>query len=127
MLACISLHAQIPQLHISKRFVDTCTINFSKPDSGQFFRTYPRNFIIDTASGKIDEAYMDTLAFILDQLPNCVIEIGSHTDSKGPDKKNITLSQKRAASFATYFVRICGFNKNQIRAKGFGEQQLLNG
>ncbi|MBC8173922.1 MAG: OmpA family protein [Chitinophagales bacterium] len=129
---CISMNsfAQIKELGISKLFADTCTINFLKPDSGQFIRTYPRNFLVnaDTAKHtlKVDDLYFDTLAMIIDALPGCIIEIGSHTESNGPDKKNLTVSKQKATNTLAYLVRICAVKRSQLRARGYGETQLLN-
>ncbi|RZK16223.1 MAG: OmpA family protein, partial [Pedobacter sp.] len=48
-----------------------------------------------------------------------------HTDSRGKDAYNLTLSQKRAESAVQYIISR-GVNKNRITAKGYGETQLLN-
>ncbi|SMC70529.1 OmpA family protein [Pedobacter africanus] len=53
------------------------------------------------------------------------IELGSHTDSRGKDAYNFSLSQKRAESAVRYIISR-GIEKNRIAAKGYGETQLLN-
>lgn len=57
--------------------------------------------------------------------PGSVVEVGSHTDSRGNDAFNLQLSQKRAAAVANYLVGR-GVAKASIKAKGFGETKLRN-
>jgi outer membrane protein OmpA-like peptidoglycan-associated protein len=66
------------------------------------------------------ETNLDKLATILKEYPDTDIEIQGHTDSKGTDSYNMTLSEKRAAAVATY-LRGKGIPSNRIRTKGFGE------
>nr|WP_121270617.1 OmpA family protein [Pedobacter schmidteae] len=53
------------------------------------------------------------------------IELGSHTDSRGNDAYNFTLSQKRAESAVKYIISR-GIDKARIEARGYGETLLLN-
>ncbi len=57
--------------------------------------------------------------------PSLEIEMGSHTDSRGPDSYNIDLSQRRAQSAVNYLVSR-GIARSRMTAKGYGETQLLN-
>lgn len=68
---------------------------------------------------------LDKLVKIMTDNPTIWIELGSHTDSRGKDKYNLDLSQKRAESAVQYIISR-GINKNRITAKGYGETQLLN-
>ena len=52
--------------------------------------------------------------------PDMVVEIGSHTDSRGNDKYNLDLSAKRANSTREYFINQ-GIPSKRILAKGYGE------
>ena len=61
---------------------------------------------------------------ILKENANIIIEIGSHTDSRGSDLYNETLSQNRAQSVVNYLVAK-GIDKKRIRAKGYGEKQPI--
>ena len=54
-----------------------------------------------------------------------VLELSSHTDSRGGDARNLVLSQQRAQSCVDYLISI-GINKNNIVAKGYGETKLIN-
>ena len=56
--------------------------------------------------------------------PTLIVEIGSHTDSKGTGKYNQHLSQKRAQSVVNYLVEK-GANKKRLEAKGYGESKPI--
>lgn len=68
---------------------------------------------------------LDKLVKIMIDNPTIWIEIGSHTDSRGKDSYNLSLSQKRAESAVQYIISR-GIDKNRIAAKGYGETKLLN-
>ena len=63
---------------------------------------------------------LDKLALVLKEYPDTDIEIQGHTDSKGADDYNMTLSEKRASSVATY-LKGKGVASSRIRTKGYGE------
>jgi len=67
---------------------------------------------------------LDKLVRIMNENP-VNVELGSHTDSRGPAVYNDKLSQKRAESAMNYIIS-AGIEKNRITAKGYGEQQLVN-
>lgn len=74
---------------------------------------------------KESEKELDKLAeFLLDN-DNLVVELGSHSDSRGNDKSNLTLSQRRAESCVNYLLAK-GVNKENIIAVGYGESQPVN-
>lgn len=68
---------------------------------------------------------LNKLAVILKEYPEVKVELGSHTDSRGPDIYNLDLSQRRARSAVNYILSK-GINKERITAKGYGETQLVN-
>lgn len=68
---------------------------------------------------------LDKLVKIMVDNPKIRIELSSHTDARGSDKYNMTLSQKRAQSAVDYIVSK-GISKDRIYAKGYGETKLLN-
>jgi len=67
------------------------------------------------------KAVLDTLFDILKENPQIAIELSSHTDSKGSDKYNLDLSQKRAESCTNYLINEKGVAKERVTAKGYGE------
>ncbi len=62
---------------------------------------------------------------VLNENPDMKISIFAHTDSRGSDKYNLTLSDKRAAQAKKYLVSK-GININRINFKGFGETKSLS-
>jgi outer membrane protein OmpA-like peptidoglycan-associated protein/tetratricopeptide (TPR) repeat protein len=73
----------------------------------------------------LPESYveLDKLVTLLQKNPTLIIEIRSHTDSRGSAKYNQTLSDKRAASVVTYLVSK-GIPPTRLASKGYGESQL---
>ena len=62
---------------------------------------------------------------LMKQYPDMVIELSSHTDSRGNDDYNERLSQRRAQSAKNWLVSH-GIKENRIEAVGYGENQILN-
>jgi outer membrane protein OmpA-like peptidoglycan-associated protein len=67
---------------------------------------------------------LDKLVTLLQKNPTLIIEIRSHTDSRGSVKSNQTLSNKRAESVVKYLISK-GIVPSRLAAKGYGESQLL--
>ena len=63
---------------------------------------------------------LDKLAKVLVNNPDTNINIYGHTDNKGTDAYNMTLSEKRAKSVVNY-LSSHGVKKNRMFAKGMGE------
>jgi peptidoglycan-associated lipoprotein len=83
------------------------------------------NILYDFDSDRIrEEAESDLRAVleILNDYPEMVIELSSHTDSQGGDDYNEDLSQRRAESARRWLVRE-GIDRDRIVAKGYGESQ----
>ena len=67
---------------------------------------------------------LDTLYDIMKANPLIIVELGSHTDSRATNYYNIVLSQHRAESCVEYLLSR-GISLERLRAKGYGETQLL--
>lgn len=63
--------------------------------------------------------------FMMDN-PSVHVEVSSHTDSRGSDAYNNTLSQNRANAAVDYVVSQ-GIDRSRISGVGYGETRLLNG
>lgn len=63
---------------------------------------------------------LDKLVQTLVDNPKITIELSSHTDARGKDAYNLSLSQKRAQSAVNYIISK-GIAKGRITAKGYGE------
>jgi outer membrane protein OmpA-like peptidoglycan-associated protein len=68
---------------------------------------------------------LNKLAATLQKFPTMVIELGSHTDSRGDTQDNLNLSEKRAQAAVDYIARK-GVERNRMLAKGYGESDLVN-
>ncbi len=70
---------------------------------------------------------LNKIVEVMKEYPKMIIKIEAHTDSRGSDRYNETLSDKRAKSTANYIISQ-GIEENRIEsAIGYGEKQLLNG
>jgi len=76
---------------------------------------------ITPASKKIID---ETLLPLLKSKP-VSIELMSHTDARGNDDYNMSLSQQRANSVVNYLVSK-GISRSRLTARGFGETRLVN-
>jgi OOP family OmpA-OmpF porin len=73
---------------------------------------------------KSSYALLDNVAKVLASHPTMVVRVEGHTDSAGDDKKNKTLSQKRADAVVAYLKKK-KIAKTRMTAKGFGEEQPI--
>ncbi len=65
---------------------------------------------------------LDHLVEVLNDNPNIVIELMSHTDSRASEEYNLNLSQKRAQAVVDYLISK-GIDPKRLIAKGYGESQ----
>ena len=65
-------------------------------------------------------ANLDKLVTILQKYPDTDIEVQGHTDSKGTDRYNEALSERRAAAVSNYLSGK-GITASRLTTKGFGE------
>jgi outer membrane protein OmpA-like peptidoglycan-associated protein len=70
------------------------------------------------------KANLDKLADVLVKNPDTNINVYGHTDSKGSDEYNQTLSEKRANAVKTYLVSK-GIASSRLFAMGVGEKQPI--
>ncbi|MCB0639919.1 MAG: OmpA family protein, partial [Lewinella sp.] len=68
---------------------------------------------------------LEALAQLMERYPSMMVELGAHTDSRGPADYNQDLSERRAASAKQFLVQR-GIAANRIRTVGYGETQLRN-
>ena len=65
---------------------------------------------------------LDKLVQVLKSKPNMVILVKAHTDNRGSDVYNLSLSDRRAKSTVQYIISK-GIPKARISGKGFGESE----
>jgi OmpA-OmpF porin, OOP family len=68
---------------------------------------------------------LEKVVAFLNENPTVEIEIEGHTDSVGPDDRNLSLSQGRSQSVVDYLVGQ-GISKDRLVAKGFGESKPID-
>ena len=68
---------------------------------------------------------LDKMVATMRRYPSLVIEIRSHTDSRGEAEHNKALSLQRAKAVANYLVSK-GISRRRMTAIGMGESQLVN-
>ncbi len=131
-------------------FIPNAT-RFSTSDEKDYVNTVPMeitkelNKLIVRENGvlkiKIDNIYFDVnksdirpdaaqelnkIVEVMKEYPKMVIKIEAHTDSRGSDRYNETLSDKRAKATGNYIISQ-GIEAQRIAsAIGYGEKQLLN-
>ena len=72
-----------------------------------------------------DKELLSGLIAILEEHPTLVLEVSSHTDSRGSDKYNLWLSQRRAKRTVDYLFSQ-GVSEDRIVSKASGEENLTN-
>ncbi|MGV7108163.1 OmpA family protein [Flavobacterium sp. U410] len=65
---------------------------------------------------------LDKLVEVMNEHPEMVIFVKSHTDSRGSDKYNLNLSDRRAKATVQYVISK-GISKERITGQGFGETE----
>jgi len=86
------------------------------------------NIYYDFDDDKILPEAEDDLEFLYDlmeEYPDLVIELSSHTDAQGGARYNLDLSQRRAESAKTWLLER-GVEQDRIKAVGYGERVILN-
>jgi outer membrane protein OmpA-like peptidoglycan-associated protein len=69
---------------------------------------------------------LDKVTSLLQNNGQLVVELGSHTDSRGSAESNLRLSQARAEAAVNYIFGAGTVDKNRLKAKGYGEARLTN-
>lgn len=105
--------------------------NDAKPDQryskGKVLKVNPIYFDLNKWDIRPDAAKeLDKIVAVMTENPEIKIELGSHTDARGTDTYNMSLSDKRAKASASYIVSK-GISADRIVGKGYGESKLVNG
>lgn len=69
---------------------------------------------------------LDKVVTLMNDNPEIIVELGSHTDSRGGDSYNLDLSQKRANAAVEYITQVGNITTDRILSKGYGETKLVN-
>ncbi len=110
------------QTSLQLKTKDPCPPN----DLGCRLNLLPIYFDFDKSDIRPDaEIELAKILAALREYSQLVIHIESHTDSRGKDSYNESLSERRAQSTLSWFVDQ-GIDSNRLSAKGYGESQLVN-
>ena len=71
------------------------------------------------------EGDLRVLTALMEEYPDLVIELGSHTDFRGDDRYNLNLSKRRADSARRWLIAQGGIAANRIKFQGYGETQPI--
>lgn len=80
--------------------------------------------LYEFASWELLPQFKDSLNGLVQTLkdnPTIVIELGSHTDSRGTDQLNDTLSQRRAQTVVDFLIAE-GIEPGRLKAQGYGKR-----
>ena len=71
-------------------------------------------------------AELNKLTGVLVDNPSIILEVGSHTDSRGGDESNLKLSQERAEAVVDHIIKKGRISPTRLKAQGYGETQPVN-
>ena len=87
-----------------------------------YFELEPIYFDFDMWSIRKDsKIILDELATKLERYPNINLKISSHTDTRGTERYNQILSERRAESTRNYLALVGYINARRMTFEGFGE------
>lgn len=114
------------EINLNERMLalDLTKIEVGKTDLNDVVDINPIYFDFDKWDIREDAAIeLNKIVEIMNENPGMVIELGSHTDSRGSAAYNLRLSDRRAKSSAAYIVSK-GIDKSRITGKGYGMSKL---
>ena len=88
-----------------------------------------QNLYYELSDWKLDKkskSELKKLGKLMRDNPRWIVEIGSHTDSRGTDRSNLILSDKRAEEVVSFLLNEENIDRTRIAAKGYGEEKLIN-
>lgn len=92
----------------------------------QLVLNLPGDVTFETDSAVVQPQFQDTLNQVsssLREYPSTYVDVYGHTDSRGSEAYNQSLSERRAASVAAYLVRQ-GVQPARLATRGYGETAL---
>ena len=93
---------------------------------GEVIRIKDLYYDYDKSNIRPDAAMrLDKVVSLMNRYPSMTIELGSHTDARGNDGYNSSLSQRRADSAVRYIISR-GIDRSRLQARGYGEREITN-
>lgn len=102
---------------------DPYTLNIALQPVAEGSEVILRNVFFKTGSARLDERSgneLRQLAVLLNARPGIRILIHGHTDSRGEESANLSLSQARAEAVRDYLIAL-GISRERLQAEGHGE------
>jgi outer membrane protein OmpA-like peptidoglycan-associated protein/tetratricopeptide (TPR) repeat protein len=125
MYGYITLSTDLDTTDPNKKFSDY-DFKLFKPEKGTIVRLDNIYYDYNKFAIRPDAALeLNKLVRILKDFPSMKIELSSHTDSRGSDSYNLSLSEERAKSAVEYLISQ-GIDAGRMVPKGYGETKLLN-
>lgn len=127
-------------VEVSKQGFENGVFNIAKKDGGQVVVEAllepikpiitPTEVILEPIFFEFDKSNitaqgaeeLDKLVEVMNENPNMVIFVKSHTDSRGSDRYNMDLSDRRAKATVQYVISK-GIAQDRISGQGFGESE----
>ncbi|MFD0977738.1 OmpA family protein [Salinimicrobium gaetbulicola] len=111
-----------PEEVVAKELVEENVVTGAQQlrDVANIYFDFDRSEILPQA-----EIVLDRVVNIMKDYPKLELEIGSHSDARGPDEYNLNLSERRAAATLEYIVSK-GIDRSRLSSKGYGETMPLN-
>jgi outer membrane protein OmpA-like peptidoglycan-associated protein len=101
-------------------------IVLGKTDLAVVFNLEPIYYDLNSSYIRKDAAVeLDKIVQVMQDNPDMVVELGSHTDQRASDHYNMWLSDRRAKSAANYIISK-GISKDRIYGKGYGESKPIH-
>lgn len=95
-------------------------------DLTEILELNPIYFDFDKSNIRPDAALeLEKVIAVMTKYPTMVIDARSHTDSRGIDAYNLSLSDRRAKSTVAYIIAQ-GIDASRISGDGYGEKELVN-
>ncbi|MUP46376.1 OmpA family protein [Gramella sp. BOM4] len=95
-------------------------------DLSKMLNLDPILFDLDKAEVKPKAArHLDEIAAYMNEYPELLIDIRSHTDSRADDSYNLELSRKRVEVTMDYLLKK-GVDPGRVSGRGYGETELTN-
>jgi OOP family OmpA-OmpF porin len=115
---------------MDKRMSDTAQFDLSMvalpqtgPKVGDLIGTVNWDFNYDRLTNTAPDVLNKVIEFMTAN-PNIVVQVGSHTDSKGTEEYNMKLSQRRSDAVMKYLLSK-KMPKNRLVSKAFGEGEPI--
>lgn len=118
----------------NKPGVKTIDIGLEKPEipielNDDLFKTLnllPIYFDFDKSNIRYDASIeLMKIVEVMKKYPSLKVDVRSHTDSKGKDSYNMSLSERRAKSTIQWIITQ-GIEANRLTGRGYGESRLIN-